>query len=176
MFVERFHVNLCANANDLQKTLEMPNLELKIHPPIILILCGAIAWLISNSVAPPVPIGRPIATVFAMIAAITGVVLAASAIYQFFRLKTTIEPTKPDETSSLVTEGVFRLSRNPMYLALLLLLTGWVIYLGNLYGLLAPVIFFGYISRFQIQPEERILASKFNDAYSVYRSQVRRWI
>ncbi len=116
------------------------------------------------------------ATAFAMIAAMIGVILAACAIYQFFRLKTTIEPTKPDETSALVTEGVFRLSRNPMYLALLLVLTGWVIFLGNWYGLLAPMFFVGYINRFQIQPEERILAAKFSDAYSVYRSQVRRWI
>ncbi len=154
----------------------MPNLELKIHPPIILILCGAIAWLISNGVAPPVQLGAPMTTALAMVVAMIGVILAASAICQFFRLKTTIEPTKPDETSALVTEGVFRFSRNPMYLALLLLLTGWVIFLGNWYGLLAPVLFVGYISRFQIRPEERILAAKFGDAYSVYRSQVRRWI
>ncbi len=152
----------------------MQTLELKIHPPIVLVLCGALAWLISRVAGSVVDVDLPWVIVIAPIA--VGCVLAANAVLEFFRVKTTIHPTHPEETSSLVTNGVFRITRNPMYLGLLLLLIGWVMFLGNVFGIAVLFVFVAYITRFQISPEERIMSSKFGQAYTDYCRHVRRWI
>ena len=156
--------------------MQMSKLELKIHPPVILVSCGVFAWLISITAATPFDFPKNVTTPFAIITIITGLILAASAIFKFRRAETTIDPTKPGDSSVLVTSGVFRFTRNPMYLALLLILVGWVVFLGNFAGFLVPPIFIMYISRFQIRPEERFLVSKFGAAYSGYCSEVKRWI
>ena len=154
----------------------MPKLELKIHPPIILVSCGVFAWLISITAATPFDFPKNVTITFAIITVIVGLVLAISAIFKFHRAETTLDPTKPGDSSVLVTSGVFRFTRNPMYLALLLILVGWVVYLGSIAGFIVPLIFITYISRFQIRPEERYLASRFGKAYSDYCNEVKRWI
>ena len=154
----------------------MWNLELKIPPPAILILCGVLAWLAAMVVATPFDVRGTVTTFLAVPLFALGIALAAGAILAFRRVDTTIDPTKPDNASTLVTGGVFRFTRNPMYVALLLLLCGWVTYLGSVVGIAMMFLFVAYITRFQICPEERILASKFGEEYAVYCSQVRRWI
>ncbi len=88
----------------------------------------------------------------------------------------TINPTKPGSTSSIVTGGVYRVTRNPMYVGLALLLAGFALYLGNALGFLTLPAVVLYLGRFQIGPEERVLAAKFGAAYDDYRSRVRRWL
>ena len=83
---------------------------------------------------------------------------------------------KLDTTTTLVRSGVFRLTRNPMYLGLLLILLAWALFLGSGWSLLGPVVFVIYLNRFQILPEERVLAAKFGVEYAAYRKCVRRWI
>jgi len=154
----------------------MAKLELKIPPPAILILCGVFAWLTSVTVTTPLDGHGVVATILAILSMSVGIMLAASAILSFRRMETTIDPKKPDDASTLVTSGIYRFTRNPMYLALLLLLSGWVIYLGSIMGIAFLFIFVAYITRFQIRPEERILASIFGEAYFNYCGEVRRWI
>jgi protein-S-isoprenylcysteine O-methyltransferase Ste14 len=91
-------------------------------------------------------------------------------------LKTTINPMSPNKTSALVTGGIYRLSRNPMYVGLFLFLMAWAIQLSMLWPFIGPVLFVIYINRFQITPEERVMESKFGDEYSVYKNKVRRWL
>ena len=73
----------------------------------------------------------------------------------------------------LVDSGVYRFTRNPMYLALLFGLAGWALFLGNVYSLTLNVVFVAYMNRFQIRPEEQALESVFGEAFIDYRSRVR---
>ena len=80
------------------------------------------------------------------------------------------------QSSSVVASGVYRHSRNPMYLGLLLVLSGWALYLSNAAPALLLPAFVGYMNRFQIEPEERILAAKFGAPFTDYVAAVRRWL
>jgi protein-S-isoprenylcysteine O-methyltransferase Ste14 len=154
----------------------MSSLELKIPPPAVLILCGTLAWVAATALATPLDVHGLATTVIATVLVVFGIVLATAAILTFRQAQTTVDPMKPDNASSLVTSGVFRFTRNPMYVALLLVLSGWVIYLGSVVGVVTTVLFVAYITRFQIRPEERILALKFGKAYTTYCNEVKRWI
>jgi protein-S-isoprenylcysteine O-methyltransferase Ste14 len=83
---------------------------------------------------------------------------------------------KPDSASSLVVSGIYKYTRNPMYLGFLLVLLGWAAFLSNLAALALLPAFVAYMNRFQIRPEERVLASLFPNDYPAYRAKVRRWI
>ncbi len=83
---------------------------------------------------------------------------------------------KPEAASTLVCSGVYRVTRNPMYLGLLLVLTGWAVHLSCAWTLIGPLAFKLYIDRFQIAPEERALSGKFGADYSAYATRVRRWL
>ena len=102
--------------------------------------------------------------------------LGISAVVSFKKSETTVDPSHPEDASHLVTYGVYRLTRNPMYLALAIMLIAWGFYLGNFYSLIAVLAFILYITKFQIKPEEKVLAAKFGEDYQRYRLRVRRWI
>lgn len=102
------------------------------------------------------------------------IMLAAAA--QFRRAKTTVDPLHPEAASTLVRSGVFRFSRNPMYLGMALILAGWAIFLGNALALLLVGGFIAWIGRFQIAPEERALRAHFGAEFDRYMADVRRWI
>jgi len=109
------------------------------------------------------------------LAAVSGL-FAGPSIWSFFRAKTTILPEKPNKTTTLVVKGVYALSRNPMYLALLFLLIGWAIYLGNFLSIIPVPFFVIYLNRFQIRPEEQALTKLFGQEYEAYTKRVRRWL
>ena len=106
-----------------------------------------------------------------IVAAIIGVI----SLIQFFRAKTSLDPTKPSKVSSLVTDGLYKYSRNPMYLAILLVLLAWGLWLGNAFNTLLAALFVGYMNRFQILPEEEALLKSFGKQYQQYLTSVRRW-
>jgi protein-S-isoprenylcysteine O-methyltransferase Ste14 len=83
---------------------------------------------------------------------------------------------KPESSSSLVVSGIYKLTRNPMYLGLLLVLLGWAIYLTNVLVFLLLPAFILYINRFQIAPEERALTALFGQEFAAYKSRTRRWL
>ena len=94
----------------------------------------------------------------------------------FRRNKTTINPVDLESASALVTSGVFRFSRNPMYVGFTAMLVGWAVCLAAPWALVGPVAFVLFTNRFQIIPEERVMRDKFGQAYDDYQAQVRRWI
>ena len=112
----------------------------------------------------------------AVILAFVGFSIDIAGVLSFLRAKTTIHPMKPGATSALVTSGVYALSRNPMYVGLLIVLVAWAMYLASVWTLAGPAAFVLYINRFQIMPEERTLAAAFGDSYSSYKRAVRRWL
>lgn len=156
-------------------TTRVNSLELKIPPPAVAAVFAIAMWGISR-VAPLIQISAPLRTAVAIAIALVGMGFALTAILSFRRASTTVNPTKPQATSSLVISGVYRVTRNPMYLGLLFVLVAWAVSLSSPWALLGPVAFVLYIRRFQIVPEERALAALFGSEYSAYRSRVRRWL
>ena len=105
-----------------------------------------------------------------------GVLIEAVSALAFLRARTTVTPLKPEKASTLVVGGLYRVSRNPMYLGMLILLIGWALWLGNPVSLLLLPVFVIYLTVFQIKPEETALSEKFRSDYDAYRRRVRRWL
>jgi protein-S-isoprenylcysteine O-methyltransferase Ste14 len=103
-------------------------------------------------------------------------VIGIQSLIEFYRHSTSVNPHKPEHASTLVTSGVYRFSRNPMYVALLFGLIAPVLYWGNAYSAMVPVLFVWYMNEFQIKSEEETMAEKFDSKWHQYQSQVRRWI
>jgi protein-S-isoprenylcysteine O-methyltransferase Ste14 len=118
------------------------------------------------------PAGRIIAAGLAVI----GVVVALLGVASFRRSGTTVNPLQPAAASQLVVSGIYRWTRNPMYLGMLLVLLGWGVVLANAIAFLAATAFIPLMNRLQIGPEERILAATFGSAFTAYQSAVRRWL
>jgi protein-S-isoprenylcysteine O-methyltransferase Ste14 len=153
----------------------MDSLELKIPPPLVAVLFGLVMWLVSSlGGAANVSFGNRIGV--AIVVGSIGVVFGFSAMASFLRAKTTMNPTKPNLASSLITHGVYRFTRNPMYLSLVLYLVAWALYLSNWLALLLVPVFVLYIDQFQIKPEERALSALYGPEYASYKSRVRRWL
>ena len=147
-------------------------LELKIPPVGVGLLTATLAW---GGTVPEVLIWNPgKSPVFVM--TITGVSVAIWGVMAFRRAQTTVDPFHPDKASSLVTQGIYRHSRNPMYLGMLLVLIAWALYLSSGLSLILTFLFVPYMSRFQIMPEERVMREKFGDAFDLYCKDVRRWM
>jgi protein-S-isoprenylcysteine O-methyltransferase Ste14 len=108
--------------------------------------------------------------------ALVGAAFTIAGIVSFRRAKTTVSPLKPESASSLVSSGVYTITRNPMYVGLLSLLVAWTVFLSSPLALVGPLAFFLYIGRFQIAPEERALSNLFGSEYANYRARVRRWL
>ncbi len=148
-------------------------LELKIPPPIVFVVVGFGMWAISKAGLLILVPGTEIVGVLLMLA---GLGLNIASVMAVRKAKTTLNPLRPETASTLLSGGLFGVSRNPIYLALLIVLLGWAVYLSSPFALIGPVIFVLYMNRFQIVPEERALASLFGDSYARYKSNVRRWI
>ena len=99
----------------------------------------------------------------------SGGCISLAGIVSFRRAKTTVNPLKPESTASLVTAGIDRFTRNPMYLGLLFVLLAWAVFLSSAWALVGPIAFVLYINRFQIVPEERVMATMFGVSYSEYK-------
>jgi protein-S-isoprenylcysteine O-methyltransferase Ste14 len=153
----------------------MNSLELKIPPPAIAALVAAAMWALSR-VTPSLQVPPVVRLFSTLVVALAGVAFSVAGVIAFRRANTTINPTKPKLTSSLVISGIYAVSRNPMYVGLLLGLVPWAIYMSSIWALLGPVAYFLYIGRFQIAPEERALTDLFGAEYTVYMSKVRRWL
>lgn len=105
-----------------------------------------------------------------------GIVLMVAAVAQFARAGTTVDPTRPETSEALVTSGVFRISRNPIYLGMLLVLVAFVVKLGALSAWITPPLFVAWLNRAQIRREEQALAARFGDAWAAYCRRTRRWV
>lgn len=150
-------------------------LELRIPPPLVLLATGGVMLAVATAV-PSASVAVPGSRIVAVVLAAAGMAIAAAGAVAFGRMHTTVNPLKPENASALVTSGVYRFSRNPMYLGFLLALAGWAIYLANAAAAVLLPVFAAYISRYQIEPEERALGAKFGSEYAHYVSRVRRWM
>ena len=151
------------------------SLETRIPPPIVAaLICAAMWWL--SPVSPMLHVPASLRVVLALAIALVGGMVAMGAGIRFRRANTTVNPLKPQAASSLVKTGIYRYTRNPMYLGLLFLVVAWAVLLSSPFALLGPVAFVSYMGRFQIVPEERALSALFGAEYAAYQSRVRRWL
>jgi protein-S-isoprenylcysteine O-methyltransferase Ste14 len=153
----------------------MRALELKVPPPVVALVIAGAMWGVSR-ITPVLEVPTIARVAAATTIALIGAGFDLAALLAFWRARTTINPMKPQATSSVVCTGVYRVTRNPMYVGLLLLLVAWATYLSSAWAMVGPVAFVLYMNRFQIAPEERVLSALFGKDYSDYQSRVRRWL
>lgn len=153
----------------------LDRLELKL-PPVLLVavVAAAMWWLAAVTVSfEAMPLVRG---AIALLLAIKGGWIAAAGVIAFRKADTTVNPMTPEESSRVVQHGIYRHTRNPMYLGFLFVLVAWAVWLAAPWALLGPVLYAAWMTRFQILPEERALAERFGDEYRAYCRRTRRWV
>jgi protein-S-isoprenylcysteine O-methyltransferase Ste14 len=153
----------------------MKSLETKVPPPALLLITMLLMWTGARWWGGPVLVGEAFACSGFLLIGI-GVVIFFFSVFKFGKAKTTINPMVPSSASLLVTGGIFSLSRNPMYVGMVMVLVGWAIYLRLVLPWVGIPFFVVYMTRFQIIAEERALTEKFGEVYLAYKKKVRRWI
>ncbi|TAH40538.1 MAG: isoprenylcysteine carboxylmethyltransferase family protein [Dokdonella sp.] len=153
----------------------MKVLENRIPPPLAGLVCGFLMWLLARF-TPIIALPGSLRLILAVMFGVLGFAIAIAGVVAFRRSRTTVNPLKPETASELVTDGVYRFTRNPMYLGMALVLIGWAVFLSTPASLLGVVLFMAFIDRFQIRPEERAMRGLFGEAFSAYASRVRRWL
>lgn len=130
-----------------------------------------VAWALA-SLGFELPYRAPLAVAIGAV----GILIDLAGLFQFLRARTTINPLTPKNASALVTGGIYRWTRNPMYLGMATLLLAWGVWLANAGALAVISLFVAYLNRFQIAPEERALEDRFGDEFAAYRARARRWL
>ena len=150
-------------------------LDTRIPPPIVgAVIAAAMWWASSRGLQFDVPAVARHGLTAGL--AIAGVAFDVLGLMAFRASRTTVNPLSPQRASALVTAGVYRVTRNPMYVGMALLLLAWAVHLSSGWALLGPVAFVLYITRFQIRPEEQVLRRLFGAQFDAYAKRVRRWL
>ena len=153
----------------------LSKLELRIPPPLVMLLYMVTVFGF-DKIMPFNLFYLPWLTYVSIISLVTfGGVVALWGVKEFKEAKTTVNPLKPESSSSLVSSGIYQYTRNPMYLGLLLILLSAVVYTQHPLGLVSAMGFVAYMNRFQIEPEEKMLVKLFGDEFVDYSNQVKRW-
>ena len=155
----------------------MQALELKVPPPLVALCCAILMWLVSKLTGTLTLVQfSSLFNMFAVLLVLTGLGIGLTAVLEFRKAQTTINPVNPESSSTLVDTGIFSKTRNPMYLGVLLILSGWAVFLANPLTMAGLLVFVLYITRFQIMPEERALTGIFASEFEDYCNRVGRWI
>jgi protein-S-isoprenylcysteine O-methyltransferase Ste14 len=153
----------------------MLNLEHRVPPPIVGLVIAFAMWLLA-ALPPVFPVAPWLRQAVSLALVVAGVTFDFLGLLAFLRQRTTVNPLRPESASSLVTGGVYRVTRNPMYVGMALLLTAWAVNLSSAWPFAGPVAFVLYMNRFQIESEERALRARFGEEWSAYAARVRRWL
>ncbi|OOV87597.1 methyltransferase family protein [Oceanospirillum linum] len=154
-------------------------LELKIPPVVVTFLFGFLMWAVTYPVKGTLlilPISPKAAMALTGACLLLGAAFALSGVVSFRLAKTSSNPLDPQKVSSLVQSGVYRISRNPMYLGFALLLLAWAFFLQSVLAIFLMPVFVAYLTMFQIKPEELALYALFPEIFPAYSQKVRRWI
>ncbi|KTF13915.1 methyltransferase family protein [Pseudoalteromonas sp. H103] len=143
-------------------------------PPVIVVLffAGIMALIAHYSVID----FTAFITYLAASLVIIGCIFCIAGVVSFKLARTTVNPNKPEQASKLVTSGIYKISRNPMYVGFAFILAGWGIWLSSLWALLCIIGFVVYLTLFQIIPEERALIKLFGEEFTEYKNKVKRWL
>ena len=146
---------------------------LKIPPPLLVLILVVSNYFSSKKID---LILLPNQDITAIIIFLIGMLILINPIFKFIKSKTTIDPIKFKKVNKLITSGIYKYSRNPMYLGLLMLVTSTSIFYLNIFSITTPFFFYYWINRFQIKREEIFLTEKFGKEYLLYKTKTRRWI
>jgi protein-S-isoprenylcysteine O-methyltransferase Ste14 len=150
-------------------------LELRVPPPVVTATAALLMWFLGTAF-PLLDFELPGRGAAAIALAAAGFAIGIAALFGFRKAKTTINPMTPEASTALVITGVYRLTRNPMYLAMLVVLGAWAVVVSNFAAFLLLPLFVAYLNRFQIEPEEQALQARFGAEFERYRRNVRRWL
>jgi len=150
-----------------------PNINKFIHPPIVALFWIIISYLIGRYIPLTIP-SSTITKIIGLGLIIIALGFAFSAFNEFRKLQTTLDPHGSVKT--LATNGVYKLSRNPIYLGFLLMVIGFPLYSGYYSGVIIAAFFLISMNRLVIEKEEAYLEEKFGEVYKNYKSKVRRWL
>jgi len=151
-------------------------IDLKIPPPVVACVMAGLMYLCQDFFASFFILVLEDKLIIALVIAALAALIDFLALCSFLKAKTTFNPIQANKVSALVTSGVYRFSRNPMYVGNLLFLSAWWVYLGTPLNVIFLVAYVFYINKFQIAPEERILTERFSGQYLDFCQRVRRWI
>ena len=148
-------------------------METKIPPPIVTLIFGLSIYF-SRGVFQAVEIQHSF--YIGILLLLGGVTILISAVRSFKKDKTTINPLSPEQATKLVTDGIFKYSRNPMYLGMVFILSSMAVLFNLIGGIILIALFCFYITKFQIIPEERAMSNLFSQDFNKYKQATRRWI
>ena len=147
--------------------------DVKIHPPVLMVIHVALAYLAKWTI--PVSFTVPGALQnFGFALVVLGFLLGVGAFLEFRKARTTIDPH--GSVTSIITSGVYRFTRNPIYLGFVLMLIGLPLNSGTVWGIVLVPVFIYLMNRLVIEREETYLGKKFGEVYTSYKSSVRRWL
>ena len=146
---------------------------LKIPPPLLVMILIIFNYFSFKKID---LILIPNQNLISLIIFLIGVLILINPIFKFIKSKTTIDPIKFKKVNKLITSGIYKYSRNPMYLGLLMIVISTSILYLNILSITTPFLFYFWINRFQIKREEIFLTKKFGKEYLLYKTKTRRWI
>jgi protein-S-isoprenylcysteine O-methyltransferase Ste14 len=146
-----------------------------IPPLLVVVMTCVLMWLVS-AITSRIALPDTLRYSGFLLFVLTGTLVALAGVLCFRRANTTVNPLQPQQTRALVSTGIYRWTRNPMYLGFTACLIGWAIFLASPVALLLVAGFIIYIQELQIKPEERALTVLFGDTFLAYKSRVRRWL
>ena len=146
---------------------------LKIPPPLLVMILVIFNYFSSEKID---LILIPNQNLISLIIFLIGMLILINPIFKFIKSKTTIDPIKFKKVNRLITSGIYKYSRNPMYLGLLMIVMSSSIFYLNIFSITTPMLFYFWINRFQIKREEIFLTQKFGKEYLSYKNKTRRWI
>ena len=145
----------------------------KIPPPLVVLILVISTFFSSKKID---LIQIPFQSLISIFILSMGILILLNPVLKFKKSKTTINPIKFKKVNKLVTSGIYKYSRNPMYLGLLMIVISSSIFYLNIYSISTPLFFYLWINRFQIKREEVFLTEKFGEDYLSYKKKTRRWI
>lgn len=151
------------------------NLELKVPPVIVMFIFMVLMYFVSNLFS-SFNVDFLFQTFLSVETFVSGLAVIIAGVYIFKIQETTVNPLIPESSSKLVMNGIYKFTRNPMYLGMAIILFALFIFLGNILNLINIVLFILYMNKYQIIPEEKVLEKLFGDEFISYKSKVRRWL
>ena len=146
---------------------------LKIPPPLLVLILVISNYFSSKKID---LIFLPYQKLISFILLFIGILILINPILKFIKFRTTIDPIKFKKVNKLITSGIYKYSRNPMYLGSLMIVISTTIFYLNIFSITTPIIFYFWINKFQIKREEIFLTEKFGKEYLLYKTKTRRWI
>ncbi len=156
-----------------EKQMDHPNINKNIHPPFVALFYIFIALVLGRVIVIPFVMPQTARNIGLMLTFI-GFLFGVGAFIEFRKARTTLDPHGSVKT--LVMNGIYRITRNPIYFGFLLMVIGFPLNYGHFWGFLTAPFYIVSMNQLVIEKEEAYLEKKFKEQYTAYRLRVRRWL